>query len=46
MNIFASCLEFVAVPDTVISESALPNGEFQTQPMREAAFDESNDSLD
>jgi hypothetical protein len=33
MNIVASYLEFVAVADTVISESASPNGELRTQPI-------------
>ncbi len=46
MNIFPSRLEFVPIPDTVISKSALPDGEFRTHPTREAAFEESNDSLD
>jgi hypothetical protein len=43
MNIVATNVEVRCVPDAVVGEASLPDGEFGGETMREASFDNSDE---
>ena len=46
MDVFTSGIEFVAIPDAVISKPTLPNGKLRTRPMGKTSFDKPNHAFD